>query len=392
MAILAVAIGDAWQVMRWLRPTAPPQVNSALRQRLRQAEDKLTAEALPAAPDQPGSAPCLVIPVRAGVGPRPSDSPKNPIRDCLQLAPGGPPENAIELDLRTDTLIFVQTDMYLPGDPPIGFTRVIEPLVRWNRRFQIFLQNEYDVFPWGDRFPYTYLKLELADRRNLFFQRISNGTGYADAVYKHEVRGSPFYRALAGWNGNGWDVDLADGRTLVFPDSYHSTRPPEGALVGLMARSGASLSLKRGPNGNLRSVRSGDGRRMKLGYQGPLIASLEDSAGEKASYSYDSGPLLAASKNSAGEELSYSYNQKGELTAVWDAKRKEAVFDAHYGRMGALASLWTGGGPVFRFSYRIDSTGSSAEVEVKEKGFGDWSVLMGPCTANGYIYHVRSRR
>lgn len=389
--ILVVVVLDTWLVVRWLTPTPPPRISAALRRHLRKAEDKLAAEARTPGLGRPGPPPCLVVPAPAGVGPRAASPPKNPIRDCLQLAPGGPPVNAVELNLRTDGILFVQTDMYLPGNPPIAFTRVVQHQIRWNRRFQIYLQDEYDIFPFGHRFPFSYQKLELPDRRSLLFQRISKGTGYADAIFEHKIHGPVFYRALAGWNGNGWDMDLAGGETLVFPNSYNSWRPPQGALVGLIEPSGAALTLKRARNGNLQNVRSRDGRWMKLGYRGPSIVSLKDNAGQKASYSYDGKHLLSSSTNAAGETLSYSYNKKGSLTEVWDVTTNKAVLQAHYGAVGVLTSLSVEGVPAFRFSYGIDSTGSYLKVGVKEKGVGDWTVLMGPCTGTACTYRILSR-
>jgi YD repeat-containing protein len=390
-AVLLVRRAVPWAAYVYYRATAKAAVKPALRRRLREAENRLTAEHGVILPGQSGVGPCLVVNVAAGVGRHGGVSPERPIRDCLELAPGGPPVNAIELDLRTDTLILVQTDMYLPGDPPIAFTRVVEPLIRWNRQFQIFLQNEYDIFPFGHRFPFTYQKLQLADRREILFPRISHGTGYADAVFEHETGGAIFRHALTGWNGDGWDTDLGDGKTFVFPSSYNSTRPPQGALVGLIEHSGNRLTLKRGRNGNLQSARSSDGRWMKVGYRGASIVSLEDSAGEKANYAYDSVRLLASSTNARGERLSYSYDPKGDLTAVWDAETRKDVIEACYGRIGAITSLWVGG-RVFGFSYGIDPTGSYADVGVKEKGVGDWVVQMGRCTANDCNYRVRRGR
>jgi hypothetical protein len=259
--------------------------------------------------------PCLVLSVKAGVGKASRQGAAAlpgsamiqlsvPIRHCLDLVPGGAPVNAVELNLYNLAVMFVQTDLYLPGDPPIAFTRVVQRYAQWNSTYQTYLPDEYLTFPTGHRNPYTDMTVWLADKRGVLFNRISKGTGYADAVYEPARSGSPFDNALIGWIGNEWDCDLADGRTLVFPDSYYSHRPQQGSMVGLIEPSGASLSLARDREGNLHEVRSSDGRWMELHYQGPLVVSVNDSAGDKAAYSYDKRNRISSSTNIAGETLS----------------------------------------------------------------------------------------
>ncbi|TAM82227.1 MAG: RHS repeat protein [Acidobacteria bacterium] len=373
-----IAIGLAF-FMRWFAPwvvlrievatgmvkLVPWRVDPALRRRLREEEDRL-AKATPAALHGPsGINPCMVLPVGEGIsekpsrgGPAPTGSgpsqPASPIRDCLDLVPGGGPVNAVELYLDTVTVMFVQTDLYLPGDPPIAFTHVVQRYVDWNSDHQVYLPDEYLTFPTGHRNPYTDQTLWFADRRGVLFNRISKGTGYTDAVYKPGSAGSLFDNALAGWNGNGWDYDLPDGRTIVFPDSYYSQRPQEDALVGLIEPSGASLTFDRDRQGNLHEVRSSDGRWLKLRYQGPIIVSIKDSSGENAAYAYDEKRRLSRSTNASGETLSYSYDASGGLEEVENVKTHQRVLSVHYASHRFPTSIQVDGGPVFRVSTGLD--------------------------------------
>lgn len=371
---------------------AKAKFSAAERQRLREEETRLDrAAAVAQAPS--GMSPCLVLPVNAGVGEvsrqdgAPSagsgmTQPSIPIRHCLDLVPGGPPANAVELSLNNATVIFVQTDIYLPGDPPLAFTRVTQRYVNWNSKYQIYLPDEYLIFPTGHRNPYTDMTVWLADKRGVHFNRISKGTGYADAVYEPGSTGSLFDHALIGWIGNKWDCDLADGRTLVFPDSYFAKRPQQGSMVGLIEPSGASLTLARDHEGTLHEVRSSDGRWMDLHYQGPLLVSINDSAGQKASYSYDNNNRLSSSTNTAGETLTYGYNASGDLEKVKDAKTRQRVLSVHYSSRGFPRSIQVDGRSAFRVAPGWDFS--------DDRGH-DWFARCIKFSGDGCQYEVSAR-
>ena len=373
----------------------PPKAkfDPTLRKHLREEETRLARGASAATQVPSGMSPCLVLPVKEGVGETTGEGvlafkgngstrPANPIRHCLDLVPGGAPANAVELNLNNLAVLFVQTDLYLPGDPPIAFTRVVQRYVDWNSKYQIYLPDEYLTFLTGHRNPYTDMTVWLADKRGVLFNRISKGTGFADAVYKPERSGSPFDYALIGWIGNKWDCDLADGRTLVFPDSYFAKRPQQGSMVGLIEPSRASLTLDRDRQGNLHEVRSSDGRWMKLRYQGPIIVSITDSAGEMADYAYDEERRLSRSTNTAGETLSYSYDASGGLKEVENVKTHRRMLSVQYASDGFPTSVQVDGGPVFRVS---------AGLDFRDDRGHEWFARCSKPTDNGCQYEVLTR-
>jgi YD repeat-containing protein len=376
---------------RQLSPEA--RLDPVLRKHLREEETRIARDASAVNDVPSGISPCLVLPVKEGVGETTgegapafkgngSTQPSNPIRHCLDLVPGGSPVNVAELSLDTATVLFVQTDLYLPGDPPIAFTRVVQRYVDWNSKCQVYLPDEYLTYPTGHRNPYTDMTVWLADKRGVLFNRISKGTGFADAVYKPSRTGSPFDNALVGWIGNEWDCDLADGRTLVFPDSYFAERPQQGSMVGLIEPSGASLTFDRDSQGILHEVRSSDGRWMKLRYQGPILVSIKDSAGDMADYAYDEERRLSRSTNSAGETLSYSYDASGGLKEVESVKTHRRVLSVQYASHGFPTSIQVYGGPVFRVS---------AGLDFRDDRGNEWFAKCAKFTDSGCQYEVLTR-
>jgi len=90
----------------------------------------------------------------------------------------------------------------------------------WMSRDNAFGGNsthDFDIAPVGGRNPYSFLHVVLPDGDFLYCPRISKGTGYADAVYRHSETASRFYKAVIRWDGLGWDTRLDDGARIHFP-------------------------------------------------------------------------------------------------------------------------------------------------------------------------------
>src|ERR1035438_1601701 len=101
--------------------------------------------------------------------------------------------------------------------------------------------HPYDICPTGTRFPYTYMDLNLEDGRQIHFRRISKGTGFADAVFRHENTSSEFYGAQIAWNGDGWTLDFRDGRRFLFPEAYQAKNYAQGAPTEMRNADGHPL-------------------------------------------------------------------------------------------------------------------------------------------------------
>ena len=155
----------------------------------------------PVEPGRSGMPPCwLSTPALSG------DQPvvRSKVADCLVLIPGEDKLDVLEVNLFTGAFLHVSTDVFLPAQPVIAFTRVTRPLDDWAKRWSFFLSHLYQIAPSGDRQPYTYLRLWTL---NSFyrFERISLGTGYADALYRHEEFRTVLYGSKFSWNGNSWN-------------------------------------------------------------------------------------------------------------------------------------------------------------------------------------------
>ncbi len=90
-----------------------------------------------------------------------------------------------------------QTDLQLRDDFDVPLTRVYNS-ADWlpgTNRVYAFGRNSnhpYDIAPLGTRNPYTEMMLALEDGDLLYFNRISAGTGFADAVFQHTETSTRF--------------------------------------------------------------------------------------------------------------------------------------------------------------------------------------------------------
>lgn len=181
--------------------------------------------------------------------------------------------------------------------------------------------HPYDIALVGTRNPYTYLMIDLEDGDFLYFDRISKGTGYADAVYRHTETSTRFYKAVISWNGDGWTERLADGSETRFPESYSAKNTAQGAPTAMLDSSGNLLELHRDPQRNLQEIRTPHGHWIKFTYDdSSRIVKAENDAGKWTRYTYNSDGMLADAIFSSGRERHYTY-QGALMTQISDEKK-----------------------------------------------------------------------
>jgi hypothetical protein len=118
-----------------------------------------------------------------------------------------------EVDLRYGNFLVRQTDFSLSDtfDVPLARTYNSGDYIHPNRSHAFGNNTNHSL---GSRDPYTYEMLVLEDGDSLFFDRISEGTSYVDAVFQHTETSTRFYKAVTKWNGDGWTAFLPDGTKM----------------------------------------------------------------------------------------------------------------------------------------------------------------------------------
>jgi hypothetical protein len=146
-----------------------------------------------------GNMPCLFI-VPSGAVNQPIVS--GSVGECLWMVPDGRKLDLIQVGLVT-FVVPVKTDLYVEDSLPLAFTRTYFPPSDWSTKYPIFLPHVYDPYLTGSRYPYTFLDWRLPDGQSIHYERISPGTGFADAVYQSAGPGLIFTGSRVAWNGWG---------------------------------------------------------------------------------------------------------------------------------------------------------------------------------------------
>ena len=258
----------------------------------------------------------------------------------------------MEVDLRVGTLITRTSDLFVAGKIPLAATRCYRS---WDNTARTLGRNtalSWDLFPIGSRQPYTYVEIITCDGQRLRYERISKGTGYADAVYEHRATATPFLGSRFSWNGNGWDLKLRDGSLYLFPESYYAKKPVDGALIGFRDASGLALKLERHERRNLKKIISPEQRSITFEHDSSdRIIKVEDDQKRRVEYRYDHGGRLVEVKG-LRSVLRFKYANT-YLMAIEENGRPAAEFD--YEDQNRLSRLTLADGRSLRIRYDYDS-------------------------------------
>jgi YD repeat-containing protein len=273
---------------------------------------------VPAAPRLDGDFPCVLASLdEPGALPHLANCPMSAV-DTGRI-------DRFEADLRYGNFVLRQTDLELNDvfDVPLTRSYRSNDWVHSNpvHAFGRNTNHPFDVAPVGTRNPYTYLIVALEDADFLYFDRISKGTGYADAVYQHTETSTKYYKAVISWNGDGWTLRLADGSEVRFPESYSAKNAAQGAPTAMLDANGSLLELRRDPQRNLKEIRTPHGHWMRFTYDdSSRIVRAEDDAGKWTRYAYNSDGMLTDVTFSSGRERHYTY-QGVLMTQISDEKK-----------------------------------------------------------------------
>ena len=270
------------------------------------------------------------------------------------------PVNDFLVNLQSGRFVLRQTDFFVPDVMPLSLTRTYIVWDYHSRAFGVGGNHPYDVCPTGTRNPCTYMEFELEGDRWLHLRRISKGTGFADAVFRHEETASEFYGAQIAWNGNGWTMTFRDGRKFYFPEAYYAKNLAQGAATEMVDAEGHRIQLKRNKVRNLEELISPSGHTITFKYDiADRIVEAEDDAGHVRKYSYDSGGHVETVSD--GSVVLYRFEYAPLLSqGGFDRWLLTAVLDGNWNILLHNQYLWgrvseqkLADGKVFRYEYQL---------------------------------------
>jgi YD repeat-containing protein len=307
---------------------------------------------------QSGHMPCFfIVPSSAINQPVVSGS----VGECLLLVPDGRELDLIEVVLPR-LVLPIKTDLFVGDSFPLAFTRTYSPRDDWSTRNRIFLRHVYDPYLTGSRNPYTYLDWLLPDQQSIHYQRISRGTGFADAIFENPSPGPVFGGSRAAWNGWGWDLTLEDGTTYLSPEAYNAKRPQQGSLVGIFDKEGNEVRLSRNSDGDLTELKSPSGRWIRFHYDTGHMVQAADSSGNKVEYEYDGNDRLRKVKYPSGQSTTYAYDTSNRIVSAEDSLAG-TILAVEY-NADQLVARATAGRRTYEFQYVRHEVPNSGHVDI----------------------------
>lgn len=320
--------------------------------------DRLQAEFHRVSPQTPVdvSYPCVIVsPLTEWDGQTPIDA---HIDRCTPSMRTDRRYDELEVDLRAGLLVTRYTDFFRPDTMPLVLTRASHLWDTIPRAFGLGGNHPYDIFPVGSRHPWTYVDLVMPDGAALRFDRVSEGTDFADAVYEHHGQ-TGFLGSVMRWNGSGWDLRFRDGSLFRFPESYSATRSHEGALVGMQDDAGHRVVFERDRDRRLKRLVSPSGRFLTFEYDNDYrVRQVTDDEGRIVRYTYEDGRLVAVDDGVRFTRYAYEGGLLSSIRGDADAR----VVDISY-RNQRIAAIRLADGRRVRFA-DDDGTDGPMSVEI----------------------------
>ncbi len=234
----------------------------------------------------------------------------------------------MEIDLRYGLFLDRRTEFYSSGGIPLQFTRVLRTQDSRSRAFGIGGTHNLNIFPVGNRWPFTWMDVIMADGGRLHYKRSNWGFGYWDATYSQSNSGSGLPRDTAG------------------------------NLIRAHAFGG-----------------SGSDRELDFQYDElDRIIQVRDRIGPQVDYGYDSGGRLVHIENADGQVTDYSYDAKNRMITV--KQNGKLILSNEYDSGDRVVCQTLPDGRAYTFKYSLDRSGQVVAADVRDSAGLTWKINM----------------
>lgn len=261
----------------------------------------------------------------------------------------------IEIDLRSGEVRTRKTDFFIPGDLPVATTRCYGLWDLMPRTFGGNTSLSWDMYPFMEIHPNTYVDLFLCDGSKVHYERISKGLGFADALYEHKSMGTLFSGSRIRWTGNGWNLKQLDGTNVLFPGTQHAVRGVDGAMLEFRGPNGQTVGIERDRRRNLKRIKATGQRQINFEYDSRYrIIKAFDDKGKVIDYAYDAAGRLIQVRG-PGSTQRFEYVAE-DLTSIYENGRRLVGFRYLLGRFQDVSLA---DGRKYKMSYERDSQDKS---------------------------------
>jgi YD repeat-containing protein len=261
----------------------------------------------------------------------------------------------IEIDLRSGEVKARKTDFVIPGNLPVAVTRCYGVWDMTPRAFGGNTSLSWDMYPFVEQHPYTHVDLFLCDGSKIRYERISKGSGYADALYEHRLTQTSFSGSRIRWTANGWNLKQPDGTNVLFPGTQHAVRGVDGAMLEFQGPNGQPVGIERDRRRNLKRIKATGQRQINFEYDSRYrIIKAFDDKGKLIDYAYDAAGRLIQVRG-PGSTQRFEYVAE-DLTSIYENGRRLVGFRYLLGRFQDVSLA---DGRNYKMSYERDSQDKS---------------------------------
>jgi RHS repeat-associated protein len=266
--------------------------------------------------------------------------------------------SADPVDPGTGLYHMTQTDLVVPDVIPLTLTRGYNPADGNSRTFG---NNSFDLYDTFLSSPspteWTEADLNLVDGAQVHYVRTSPGIKWYDAVLTSTSTSGQFFGSKITWNGQGWNLTLRDGMTLVYGeyDLLQEIRDAHGNTVRIYRMYHNSFGSYDGP---ITEVVSPNGYWLSYTWDTsvnpPRITKVTDNAGQSVTYAYDASGNLHTVTDPDQQVTTYGYDSSNRLTTITDAKQITYLTN-HYNSANQITSQVIAGLGTYTYNYTMAS-------------------------------------
>jgi len=297
------------------------------------------------------------------------------------VAPTIPPDYAPVhkggIDLETGLYIRENEDLVVPGTPGLVLRRTYLSGYRVPRQFGIGTTHNGEELVAGDSARFQWLAVVLANGSSVEFKRVSKGTTYENAMYRHDETLGDWSGATLGWVGLEWAMRKRNG-TLTTYRGCGSYGDYNCGILRSAFPDGHSIYYRRDSRGRLLRMDDGGSRWIAFEYDGSdRVSRAYDTTGHEARYQYDARGRLTTVTATGKVVRRYTYTDLDELAGIEEPGTSiENIYEN--GRCVRQINRYPDAEPyVFDFTYSVDN-GRVARTR-ESRSDGTWTeVSWGP--------------
>lgn len=220
-------------------------------------------------------------------------------------------------------------DLFVEDSIPLNFFRTQTNMDNRSRSFGIGASTSYDMFIIGDGKKFSWVALAQPDGSQIRYERITPGTGFAEAVFKNTTAPNEYLGSIIFWEKGNWTIRLMNGTEFTVQSCSPATNHPGQCGVSEIRSKGEKVTIKRDRDGNIVRITSPHQHFIAVtNDEAGRIRRAEDDAGHWVNYEYDPAGWLKKAQTWRGEIDEFRYDN--HFNMIWVGEKDPKTTPGKY--------------------------------------------------------------